>query len=74
MKTKGQRLYEHENPKFVTVVLYSDTFRQNPFTVPNPEEPVDWKFLTAACRETYERRAVGHNLFSGDIDVEDQRG
>lgn len=66
MKTRGQRLYEHECPKHVTVVLLSDTFRRNPFQVLNPEFHPDWRFLSDRCQDEYERRAEFHSMFSGE--------
>lgn len=63
MKTNGQILYEHYNPRHLKVVLAEDTFRRNPFFVPN-ENHVPFHLLTERCRQSYEQQAVGHHLFS----------
>jgi hypothetical protein len=66
MTTNGQRLYEYKNPQYLTVVLASDVFRRNPFTVLNPVEPIPWRFLTERCKQGWEQQAQGHWLFSGE--------
>lgn len=60
--TNGQRLYEHRHPQFVR--LYTRRVFGEPIDVPNPVHVVPWRLLTERCRETYEREAQGHYLFS----------
>ncbi len=69
MKTRGQRLYEYQNPERIAVVRWGHhhfaTFNDI-LMVKNPEEPTPWRFLTKACQEGWEKTAEGHNLFSGE--------
>ena len=62
MKTLGQVLYEKLYPKMIQVVRVEDSFKTNPFWVPNPVHHADWNLLTERCRQSYEQQAIGHHL------------
>ncbi len=63
-KTKGQLLYEHDHPKHIDVYSAHDHFRIRKFSVLNPVPYVEWKFLSTNAQEAYEKRAIGHYIFS----------
>jgi|CXWK01.1.fsa_nt_gi hypothetical protein len=67
MKTNGQILYEHKAPSHIRVVSASNkafATSDDVFLVPNPVHHTPWRLLTKACQESWEKSAVGHNLFS----------
>ncbi len=63
--TKGERLYHHLHPLFITVYARDDVFRTNPFEVLNPKEVAPWPCLTQRCKDSYEQQAVGHHVITG---------
>lgn len=68
MKTNGQLLYEHHHPAMIRVIPAERRHfatEADVMMVPNPAEPVPWRFLTERCKQSWETSAVGHHLFSG---------
>jgi hypothetical protein len=67
-KTRGQRLYEHKNPTHIAVVPFEGrkfATSADIMMMPN-DNHTPWPFLSARCREGWERSADGHYLFSGE--------
>ena len=58
--TQGQRLYELKHPKFIRV--WTASIGGESMLVPNPAHQVDWKFITAAAKQSYEVEARTHHL------------
>lgn len=69
MKTIGQRVYEHYHPAFIRVIPVSArefATANDVLTVPNPAHQAPYRLLTQACRDYWERYAIGHHIVSGE--------
>jgi len=67
MKTNGQILYEYKAPKYIKVARVADRHfatADDVLTIPNPVHHTPWNLLTQACRDGWEKTAVGHHIFS----------
>lgn len=68
-KTHGQRMYEYYHPSHIKVVRFEARHfatEADVFLVPNPAEPTPWRFLTEACRQSWEKTAQGHHIFTNE--------
>lgn len=66
MKTRGQQLYEYKSPPMLRVVRFDQRHfatSADAFLVPN-ERHVPWNLITEQSRQSWERSAVHHHLFS----------
>ncbi len=63
--TNGQRLYEYKHPPRVAMVPVARRHHATAGDVVMvPVDHTPWRFLTQQCRDSWERSAVGHHLFS----------
>jgi hypothetical protein len=65
--TWGQRLYHHENPAYLEVVLFERrAFATRADILHMPTGCTPWEMLSENANAIWERRAIGHNIFTAE--------